>query len=83
ARQAAGAADAPLSRREAEVARLVTRGASNRTIAEELYLSGRTVEQHVSSALRKLGLPNRAALAAWMIRRDAESRKAFASRPGP
>lgn len=54
-----------LSRREDEVVALVARGHSNREIATQLYLSERTVESHVSSALRKLNLSSRAALAAW------------------
>lgn len=61
----------PLSPRESEVARLVATGESNREIAARLYLSERTVEQHVSSALRKLGLPSRAALTAWVVGSDS------------
>ena len=57
-----------LSRREDEVVALVARGLSNREIATQLYLSERTVESHVSSALRKLNLSSRAALAAWHVR---------------
>lgn len=57
-----------LSRREAAVAALVADGLSNREIATQLYLSERTVESHVSSALRKLNLSSRAALAAWHVR---------------
>ncbi len=52
-----------LSRREAEVARLAGTGAKNREIAEMLFLSPRTVEAYVASALRKLGVSSRKALA--------------------
>lgn len=52
-----------LSPREAEVARLAGAGHTNREIAAVLFLSPRTVENHVASALRKLGLPSRKALA--------------------
>ncbi len=52
-----------LSPREAEVARLAGMGQTNREIAAALFLSPRTVENHVASALRKLGLPSRKALA--------------------
>ncbi|GAA1390682.1 hypothetical protein GCM10009613_31810 [Pseudonocardia kongjuensis] len=58
----------PLTRRETEVARLLAEGASNRSAARRLGVSERTVEQHVSSVLRKLGLPNRSAVAGWVIR---------------
>ncbi|MEV0383407.1 AAA family ATPase [Nonomuraea sp. NPDC050643] len=48
-----------LSSREREVARLAATGKTNQEIADELFLSRRTVESHVASALRKLGLPSR------------------------
>jgi predicted ATPase/DNA-binding SARP family transcriptional activator/DNA-binding CsgD family transcriptional regulator len=54
-----------LTAREGEVAALVARGLSNRQIASKLYLSERTVENHVSKILRKLALASRAQIAAW------------------
>lgn len=48
-----------LSPRELEVSRLAASGATNRDIAQALNLSPRTVEQHVSRVLRKLGVANR------------------------
>ena len=48
-----------LSPREEEVVQLVARGKTNREIGEELFLSARTVGDHVSRALRKLGLTSR------------------------
>lgn len=57
-----------LSPREAEVAVLVAAGVTNSDIATELFLSDRTVQDHISNALRKLGLTGRAALAAWAAR---------------
>jgi DNA-binding CsgD family transcriptional regulator len=57
-----GAAGAPLTRRELEVARLVSGGATNREIAATLFLSPKTVERHVSNALKKLGARNRTEL---------------------
>lgn len=52
-----------VTRREAEVLRLIASGRTNAEIAEHLYLSVRTVEGYVSRLLAKLGRPNRAALA--------------------
>ncbi|MFF9899381.1 ATP-binding protein [Streptomyces longispororuber] len=49
-----------LSPRESEVARLVALGHTNREIAEVLFLSPRTVEQHVAKVLRKLHVGSRA-----------------------
>jgi predicted ATPase/DNA-binding CsgD family transcriptional regulator len=54
-----------LTRREAEVAALVSRGLTNRDIAGRLFLSVRTVEVHVDHILTKLGFRTRTQLAAW------------------
>ncbi|SES41496.1 regulatory protein, luxR family [Actinokineospora terrae] len=51
-----------LSPREHEVARLLAAGRTNREIAEVLFLSSRTVEQHAARVLRKLGVTSRAEL---------------------
>ena len=48
-----------LSSREREVALLAAAGKTNQEIATELFLSRRTVESHISSALRKLDLLSR------------------------
>jgi non-specific serine/threonine protein kinase len=61
----AGQALVVLSRREEEVAALVAQGMSNRQIAQELYLSERTIEHHVSKILRKLSLASRTEIASW------------------
>ena len=53
-----------LSRREAEVLRLVASGDSNEGIARTLFLSVRTVERHVANIYAKLGLSGRSARAA-------------------
>jgi DNA-binding CsgD family transcriptional regulator len=57
---------APLTRREREVAELVTKGLTSREIAERLYLSERTVQNHVQHILTKLGLSNRSQIAVWI-----------------
>jgi DNA-binding NarL/FixJ family response regulator len=53
---------APLTRREYEVAQLVTRALSNKEIARELALSESTVKHHVHSILAKLGVSTRGQL---------------------
>ena len=71
ARLPATAAAAPLSRRELEVARLVTRGLTNKQIGEALFVSERTAENHVQHILTKLGFSNRSQIAAWYSERQA------------
>jgi DNA-binding NarL/FixJ family response regulator len=51
---------AGLSGREREVIGLIAAGATNREIAERLYLSPHTVKEHTSTIYRKLGVRNRA-----------------------
>jgi DNA-binding CsgD family transcriptional regulator len=58
-RAAADAEGAGLSRRELEVVRLVAVGKTNREIAQELFLSPRTVDMHVRNILRKLDCRSR------------------------
>ena len=56
-----------LTRREREVLMTLATGASNREIGEALYLSEKTVKQHVSNAMRKLGARNRTQLALMFL----------------
>jgi DNA-binding NarL/FixJ family response regulator len=65
--RAARGGAAGLTDREIEVLRLVVEGLTARQIAGRLVLSPRTVENHVQHLLRKLALPNRAALVRWAI----------------
>jgi predicted ATPase/DNA-binding SARP family transcriptional activator/DNA-binding CsgD family transcriptional regulator len=58
-----------LTAREGEVAAMVAQGMSNRQIAQELYLSERTIEHHVSKILRKVGLSSRSQLSTWVTER--------------
>jgi NarL family two-component system response regulator LiaR len=48
-----------LSRREADVLRLLARGSANKQIARDLSIAEKTVKTHVSSILGKLGLQSR------------------------
>jgi DNA-binding NarL/FixJ family response regulator len=57
---ASDSVDAMLSAREQDVLRLLAEGLTDREIAAGLAISPRTVESHVSSVLRKLGVRNRA-----------------------
>ncbi|MCP3803702.1 AAA family ATPase [Allokutzneria sp. A3M-2-11 16] len=53
---------AALTGSELRVARLASGGASNREIAQALFVSRRTVEVHLTSSYRKLGITSRAEL---------------------
>jgi DNA-binding CsgD family transcriptional regulator/tetratricopeptide (TPR) repeat protein len=55
-----------LTTRELEVAREVALGRTNREIADELIVSERTIETHVSHILSKLGFITRKQIAAWV-----------------
>jgi ATP/maltotriose-dependent transcriptional regulator MalT len=54
-----------LTPRELQVLRLVAAGETNKAIAAELVLSGRTVDRHVSNIFSKLGVSSRAAATAY------------------
>ncbi|MGH3157611.1 MAG: response regulator transcription factor, partial [Streptosporangiaceae bacterium] len=62
-----------LSPRELDVARLLVGGRTNRDIARELFLSPKTVARHLDSAMRKLGVASRTALAVRMVEAGAVS----------
>ncbi|MEW9552682.1 response regulator [Nonomuraea sp. NPDC050783] len=63
-----------LSAREAQVARLIGTGATNKQIAERLLIAEGTVKNHVTSLLRKYGLRDRTRLALRLQQ---------SARPGP
>ncbi len=56
-----------LTAREREVAALIAQGKFNREIAEELVVSERTIETHVSNIIFKLGFTSRSQIAAWAV----------------
>jgi DNA-binding CsgD family transcriptional regulator len=51
-----------LTQRERHVAELVAQGASNRDVAEQLFIRPRTVELHLTNVYRKLGVGRRSEL---------------------
>ncbi|MCW3489589.1 response regulator [Dethiobacter alkaliphilus] len=59
-----------LSKREEEILELVGEGKTNKEIGRELFLSEKTVRNHVSRILDKLGVSNRSQAAAFMARRS-------------
>ena len=69
-RKAAPRAAGGLTAREVEVLRLVSAGKTNRTIADELVISEKTVARHVSNIFTKLGLNSRSAATAYAYEHD-------------
>ncbi|HET8737414.1 MAG TPA: response regulator transcription factor [Pricia sp.] len=57
-----------LSQREMEVLRQIAQGKTNKAIADELFISDRTVERHVSNIFNKLGVSSRSAVTAYAYR---------------
>ena len=57
----------PLTTRERQVLRLVSTGRTNKDIADELCVSERTIDRHVSNILSKLDVPTRAAAAVYAV----------------
>lgn len=62
------AADEQLSLREREILVAVCRGLSNQEIADELFISKRTVDKHRANILEKTGCKNTASLVVYAIR---------------
>jgi DNA-binding NarL/FixJ family response regulator/tetratricopeptide (TPR) repeat protein len=63
---------AALTERERAIAHLIAEGATNPEIAQQLFLSRKTVERHVSNVLKKAGARNRAELAARVAELEVE-----------
>ena len=72
-RQAAKQEFAGLTKRERQVAAVVAQGLSNQEIADELVVSIKTVEAHVTRILSKLGFSSRAQIAAWAVAKGLAS----------
>ena len=65
-----------LTLRESEIADLIARGLTNRSIASELSISERTVATHVGRILRKLNFHSRTQVAAWVLDQQLPSHPA-------
>jgi DNA-binding CsgD family transcriptional regulator/tetratricopeptide (TPR) repeat protein len=61
---------AGLTRREVEVLRLVAGGATNQQVADELHISVRTVNTHMTNIFNKTGCDNRTAAGAFAIQHN-------------
>ena len=59
----------PLSPREMEIIRYITRGLSNKMIAHRLGISHQTVKNHVTSILRKFGVEDRTQAVVYALKR--------------
>ena len=68
-------ADSDLSPREGEVLQLVAQGATNKKIADSLFISENTVKTHLRNIMEKLHLANRSQAAAYAVKRGLTSDK--------
>ncbi|MFC1937668.1 response regulator [Chloroflexota bacterium] len=59
----------PLSGREMEVLKSAAKGISNKDIAEQLFLSSRTVQVHLGNIFNKLGVASRTEAVLYALRR--------------
>ncbi len=57
-----------LSERELQIVELVTSGLTNQEIAEQLEISKRTVDNHISNILTKTSASNRVELVRWALK---------------
>lgn len=58
---------APLSERELQIIELVATGLTNLEIAQQLEISKRTVDNHISNILEKTRSANRVELVRWAL----------------
>lgn len=56
-----------LSNREAEVAELVSRGLSNKEVANQLFVTEKTVKFHLTNIYKKMNVKSRAQLIVWCL----------------
>ncbi|MBX6765345.1 MAG: response regulator transcription factor, partial [Rubrobacteraceae bacterium] len=67
--------EALLTPRQREVALLVAQGLANRQIASELGISENTVANHVAAIIRRLDVPARSGIAAWVAGQNPRETK--------
>lgn len=60
-----------LTKREIEILSAISRGATNREVAEQLFISDKTVGRHLANIYRKLGVSSRTAAVAWAHENNA------------
>jgi NarL family two-component system response regulator LiaR len=65
--------EAGLTERELEVVRLIAEGLNNRTIAQRLVVSEKTIKTHVGNILDKLNLEDRTQIAIYALRHGLAS----------
>ena len=66
---------AGLTDREAEILNLVTTGMTNRELADELFLSEKTIARHLSNIFRKLGVSTRTEAAAFAFEHGLDNER--------
>ena len=67
-------AELGLTRREMEIVSYIACGQSNKDIARKLYISEKTVKNHVSSILKKMGLGDRTQVAVYAYKKGLVTR---------
>ncbi|HZK25524.1 MAG TPA: response regulator transcription factor [Oscillospiraceae bacterium] len=60
--------DEPLTSREAEVLTLIARGRNNKEISSELYISQKTVKNHITNIFRKINVADRTQAALYAVK---------------
>ena len=59
-----------LTKREIEILKLLSKGLINRDIANELFISERTVKNHISNIFKKIDVNDRTQAALFSIKND-------------
>ena len=56
-----------LSKREAEVVEMVTKGLSNKEVANQLFVTEKTIKFHLTNIYKKMSLKSRTQLIVWCM----------------